>query len=85
MDHAVNWKDLPVRLDDLSAHSQQIEGGVAVVLTQGGVCFHRTVCCSTCYRAETDNVRETWGLYRVHHFNKVKLMASSHQTHEASR
>ncbi|XP_066438029.1 serine--tRNA ligase, mitochondrial isoform X1 [Eleutherodactylus coqui] len=33
----------------------------------------RTVCCSTCYRAETDNVRETWGLYRVHHFTKVEM------------
>ncbi|XP_008290390.1 serine--tRNA ligase, mitochondrial [Stegastes partitus] len=44
MDHAVNWKDLPVR----------------------------TVCSSTCYRAETDTGRETWGLYRVHHFNKVR-------------
>ncbi|KAK7882071.1 hypothetical protein WMY93_028245 [Mugilogobius chulae] len=45
MDHAVSWKDLPVR----------------------------TVCCSTCYRAETDTGRETWGLYRVHHFNKVEM------------
>lgn len=31
----------------------------------------RTTCSSTCYRAETDTGRETWGLYRVHHFNKV--------------
>uniref|UniRef100_A0A3P9LDY9 Serine--tRNA ligase, mitochondrial n=1 Tax=Oryzias latipes TaxID=8090 RepID=A0A3P9LDY9_ORYLA len=45
MDHAVTWKDLPVR----------------------------TVCSSTCYRAETDTGRETWGLYRVHHFNKVEM------------
>ncbi|XP_069003609.1 serine--tRNA ligase, mitochondrial [Embiotoca jacksoni] len=45
MDHAVNWKDLPVR----------------------------TVCSSNCYRAETDTGRETWGLYRVHHFNKVEM------------
>ncbi|XP_037534000.1 serine--tRNA ligase, mitochondrial [Nematolebias whitei] len=45
MDHAVNWKDLPVR----------------------------TVCCSTCYRAETDTGKEPWGLYRVHHFNKVEM------------
>ncbi|XP_011607049.2 serine--tRNA ligase, mitochondrial [Takifugu rubripes] len=45
MDHAVNWKDLPVR----------------------------TTCSSTCYRAETDTGRETWGLYRVHHFNKVEM------------
>uniref|UniRef100_A0A3B4YX54 serine--tRNA ligase n=1 Tax=Stegastes partitus TaxID=144197 RepID=A0A3B4YX54_9TELE len=48
MDHAVNWKDLPVR----------------------------TVCSSTCYRAETDTGRETWGLYRVHHFNKVRTTPS---------
>ncbi|XP_026994686.2 serine--tRNA ligase, mitochondrial [Tachysurus fulvidraco] len=33
----------------------------------------RTVCCSTCYRAETDTGREAWGLYRVHHFNKVEM------------
>ncbi|CAG6006803.1 unnamed protein product [Menidia menidia] len=45
MDHAVNWKDLPVR----------------------------TACSSTCYRAETDTGRETWGLYRVHHFSKVEM------------
>uniref|UniRef100_A0AAQ6AIS6 Serine--tRNA ligase, mitochondrial n=1 Tax=Amphiprion ocellaris TaxID=80972 RepID=A0AAQ6AIS6_AMPOC len=32
-----------------------------------------TVCSSTCYRAETDTGRETWGLYRVHHFNKVEM------------
>ncbi|KAI5098755.1 serine--tRNA ligase, mitochondrial, partial [Silurus meridionalis] len=33
----------------------------------------KTVCCSTCYRAETDTGREAWGLYRVHHFNKVEM------------
>ncbi|XP_073405154.1 serine--tRNA ligase, mitochondrial [Dendrobates tinctorius] len=33
----------------------------------------RIVCCSTCYRAETDTGRETWGLYRVHHFTKVEM------------
>ncbi|KAJ8280250.1 hypothetical protein GJAV_G00052310 [Gymnothorax javanicus] len=33
----------------------------------------RTVCCSTCYRAETDTGREARGLYRVHHFNKVEM------------
>uniref|UniRef100_A0A7N9AVC4 Serine--tRNA ligase, mitochondrial n=1 Tax=Mastacembelus armatus TaxID=205130 RepID=A0A7N9AVC4_9TELE len=48
MDHAVNWKDLPVR----------------------------TVCSSTCYRAETDTGREAWGLYRVHHFNKMLKVCS---------
>ncbi|CAL9684610.1 unnamed protein product [Knipowitschia caucasica] len=35
----------------------------------------RSVCSSTCYRAETDTGRETWGLYRVHHFNKVEMFA----------
>ncbi|KAM9853159.1 serine--tRNA ligase, mitochondrial isoform 2-T2 [Aulostomus maculatus] len=45
MNHAVNWKDLPVR----------------------------TACSSTCYRVETDTGRESWGLYRVHHFNKVEM------------
>ncbi|XP_073454863.1 serine--tRNA ligase, mitochondrial [Aquarana catesbeiana] len=33
----------------------------------------RTVCSSTCYRAETDTGREPWGLYRVHHFTKVEM------------
>uniref|UniRef100_A0A8C5BJB6 serine--tRNA ligase n=1 Tax=Gadus morhua TaxID=8049 RepID=A0A8C5BJB6_GADMO len=33
----------------------------------------RSVCSSTCYRAETDTGRETWGLYRVHQFNKVEM------------
>ncbi|CAI9553071.1 unnamed protein product [Staurois parvus] len=33
----------------------------------------RTVCCSTCYRAETETGREPWGLYRVHHFTKVEM------------
>ncbi|XP_066559813.1 serine--tRNA ligase, mitochondrial isoform X2 [Amia ocellicauda] len=45
MDHAVSWRDLPVK----------------------------TVCSSTCYRAETDTGREAWGLYRVHHFTKVEM------------
>ncbi|KAI1894070.1 hypothetical protein AGOR_G00130200 [Albula goreensis] len=45
MDHAVNHRDLPMRM----------------------------VCCSTCYRAETDTGREAWGLYRVHHFSKVEM------------
>ncbi|KAM7413574.1 hypothetical protein PAMA_020787 [Pampus argenteus] len=57
MDHAVNWKDLPVR----------------------------TVCSSTCYRAETDTGRETWGLYRVHHFNKVEMFGvTANETGEES-
>uniref|UniRef100_A0A4W4GK42 Serine--tRNA ligase, mitochondrial n=1 Tax=Electrophorus electricus TaxID=8005 RepID=A0A4W4GK42_ELEEL len=33
----------------------------------------RTVCSSTCFRAETEAGKETWGLYRVHHFNKVEM------------
>ncbi|XP_076833050.1 serine--tRNA ligase, mitochondrial [Brachyhypopomus gauderio] len=33
----------------------------------------RTVCSSTCFRAETETGREAWGLYRVHHFNKVEM------------
>ncbi|XP_061637293.1 serine--tRNA ligase, mitochondrial isoform X1 [Phyllopteryx taeniolatus] len=57
MDHAVNFKDLPVR----------------------------TVCSSTCYRAETDTGRETWGLYRVHHFNKVEMFGvTANETGEES-
>ncbi|XP_077421595.1 serine--tRNA ligase, mitochondrial [Vanacampus margaritifer] len=57
MDHAVNFKDLPVR----------------------------TVCSSTCYRAETDTGRETWGLFRVHHFNKVEMFGvTANETGEES-
>ncbi|XP_077579397.1 serine--tRNA ligase, mitochondrial [Stigmatopora nigra] len=57
MDHAVNFKDLPVR----------------------------TVCSSTCYRAETDTGREPWGLYRVHHFNKVEMFGvTANETGEES-
>ncbi|XP_053866227.1 serine--tRNA ligase, mitochondrial isoform X1 [Malaclemys terrapin pileata] len=33
----------------------------------------RTVCSSTCYRAETDTGKEPWGLYRVHQFTKVEM------------
>lgn len=33
----------------------------------------RMVCSSTCYRAETHTGKEPWGLYRVHHFNKVEM------------
>lgn len=33
----------------------------------------RMVCASTCYRPETDNGKEPWGLYRVHHFTKVEM------------
>ncbi|KPP63247.1 serine--tRNA ligase, mitochondrial-like [Scleropages formosus] len=45
----------------------------------------RTVCCSTCYRAETDTGRETWGLYRVHQFNKVEMFGvTANETGEES-
>ncbi|XP_051966388.1 serine--tRNA ligase, mitochondrial [Xyrauchen texanus] len=45
----------------------------------------RTVCSSTCYRAETDTGREPWGLYRVHHFNKVEMFGvTSNETGEES-
>ncbi|XP_064408794.1 serine--tRNA ligase, mitochondrial [Latimeria chalumnae] len=45
----------------------------------------RTVCCSTCYRAETDTGRETWGLYRVHHFTKVEMFGvTANETNKES-
>uniref|UniRef100_A0A671PVD9 Serine--tRNA ligase, mitochondrial n=1 Tax=Sinocyclocheilus anshuiensis TaxID=1608454 RepID=A0A671PVD9_9TELE len=45
----------------------------------------RTVCSSTCYRAETETGREAWGLYRVHHFNKVEMFGvTSNETGEES-
>ncbi|XP_056613537.1 serine--tRNA ligase, mitochondrial [Triplophysa dalaica] len=44
-----------------------------------------TVCSSTCYRAETDTGREPWGLYRVHHFNKVEMFGvTANETGEES-
>nr|XP_014348517.1 PREDICTED: serine--tRNA ligase, mitochondrial [Latimeria chalumnae] len=47
--------------------------------------FPRTVCCSTCYRAETDTGRETWGLYRVHHFTKVEMFGvTANETNKES-
>ncbi|XP_053363316.1 serine--tRNA ligase, mitochondrial isoform X1 [Clarias gariepinus] len=47
----------------------------------------RTVCSSTCYRAETDTGREAWGLYRVHHFNKVEMfgVTADETGHESSQ
>uniref|UniRef100_H3BGA5 serine--tRNA ligase n=1 Tax=Latimeria chalumnae TaxID=7897 RepID=H3BGA5_LATCH len=46
---------------------------------------HPTVCCSTCYRAETDTGRETWGLYRVHHFTKVEMFGvTANETNKES-
>lgn len=30
---------------------------------------------SRCYRAETSNTHSEWGLYRVHYFNKVEMVA----------
>ncbi|KAG8552744.1 hypothetical protein GDO81_003030 [Engystomops pustulosus] len=46
----------------------------------------RTVCCSTCYRAETDTGREAWGLYRVHHFTKVEMFGvTANETGNESR
>lgn len=42
---------------------------------------------SRCYRAETSNTAAEWGLYRVHYFNKVEMVAlampdNSEQLHE---
>lgn len=80
MDHAVNWKDLPVRLETLLTYFfstisimiiKMLFTHYIIITTWSGLCLGRTVCCSTCYRAETDTGRETWGLYRVHHFSKV--------------
>ncbi|XP_055052056.2 serine--tRNA ligase, mitochondrial [Misgurnus anguillicaudatus] len=45
----------------------------------------KSVCSSTCYRAETDTGREPWGLYRVHHFNKVEMFGvTANETGEES-
>uniref|UniRef100_A0A8D3C567 Serine--tRNA ligase, mitochondrial n=1 Tax=Scophthalmus maximus TaxID=52904 RepID=A0A8D3C567_SCOMX len=66
----------PARFPDLSLAGTG-EVGVAGYFMDHAVNWAdlpvRTVCSSTCYRAETDTGRETWGLYRVHHFNKIEM------------
>ncbi|XP_077174612.1 serine--tRNA ligase, mitochondrial isoform X2 [Paroedura picta] len=45
----------------------------------------RTVCASTCYRAETNTGKEPWGLYRVHQFTKVEMFGiTANETGEES-
>lgn len=34
---------------------------------------------SRCYRAEGKSIKENWGLYRVHSFNKVEMFAITDQ------
>nr|XP_046244471.1 serine--tRNA ligase, mitochondrial [Scatophagus argus] len=66
----------PARFTDLNLAGTG-EVGVAGYFMDHAVNWNdlpvRTVCSSTCYRAETDTGREPWGLYRVHHFNKVEM------------
>uniref|UniRef100_A0A671SBX5 serine--tRNA ligase n=1 Tax=Sinocyclocheilus anshuiensis TaxID=1608454 RepID=A0A671SBX5_9TELE len=71
----------PSRFPDLNLAGTG-EVGVADKLF---ILYSRTVCSSTCYRAETDTGREAWGLYRVHHFNKVEMFSvTSNETGEES-
>ncbi|XP_060711965.1 serine--tRNA ligase, mitochondrial isoform X3 [Hemiscyllium ocellatum] len=66
----------PARFEDLCL-AGTAEVGIAGYFMDHAVNLQdlpvRMVCCSTCYRAETDTGREAWGLYRVHHFTKVEM------------
>ncbi|XP_078389449.1 serine--tRNA ligase, mitochondrial [Cetorhinus maximus] len=66
----------PTRFEDLCL-AGTAEVGIAGYFMDHAVNLQdlpvRMVCCSTCYRAETDTGREAWGLYRVHHFTKVEM------------
>uniref|UniRef100_A0A8D2Q5P9 serine--tRNA ligase n=1 Tax=Varanus komodoensis TaxID=61221 RepID=A0A8D2Q5P9_VARKO len=66
----------PSRFEDLSLAGTS-EVGIAGYFMDHAVDLKdtpiRTVCCSTCYRAETDTGKEPWGLYRVHQFTKVEM------------
>ncbi|XP_069500322.1 serine--tRNA ligase, mitochondrial isoform X2 [Ambystoma mexicanum] len=68
----------PTRFEDMNL-AGTAEVGIAGYFMDHAVSLAdlpvRTVCCSTCYRAETDTGREPWGLYRVHHFTKVEMFA----------
>ncbi|XP_038642088.1 serine--tRNA ligase, mitochondrial isoform X1 [Scyliorhinus canicula] len=66
----------PTRFEDLCL-AGTAEVGIAGYFMDHAVNLQdlpvRMVCCSTCYRTETDTGREAWGLYRVHHFTKVEM------------
>uniref|UniRef100_A0A8D0GC75 serine--tRNA ligase n=1 Tax=Sphenodon punctatus TaxID=8508 RepID=A0A8D0GC75_SPHPU len=66
----------PSRFEDLSLAGTS-EVGIAGYFMDHAVKLEdmpvRTVCASTCYRAETDTGKEPWGLYRVHQFTKVEM------------
>ncbi|XP_054855284.1 serine--tRNA ligase, mitochondrial [Eublepharis macularius] len=66
----------PSRFEDLSLAGTS-EVGIAGYFMDHAVNLEdtpvRTVCSSTCYRAETDTGKEPWGLYRVHQFTKVEM------------
>ncbi|XP_067170491.1 serine--tRNA ligase, mitochondrial [Apteryx mantelli] len=66
----------PARFEDLCL-AGTAEVGIAGYFMDHAVRLEdlpiRIVCCSTCYRTETDTGREPWGLYRVHQFAKVEM------------
>nr|XP_034973358.1 serine--tRNA ligase, mitochondrial [Zootoca vivipara] len=66
----------PSRFEDLSLAGTS-EVGIAGYFMDHAVNLRdtpvRTVCVSTCYRAETETRHESWGLYRVHQFTKVEM------------
>ncbi|XP_067317110.1 serine--tRNA ligase, mitochondrial-like isoform X1 [Anolis sagrei] len=66
----------PSRFEDLSLAGTS-EVGIAGYFMDHAVDLKdmpvRTVCSSTCYRAETDTGKDPWGLYRVHQFAKVEM------------
>ncbi|KAJ7303905.1 hypothetical protein JRQ81_011416 [Phrynocephalus forsythii] len=66
----------PSRFEDLTLAGTS-EVGIAGYFMEHAVDLKdtpvRTMCCSSCYRAETDNSKEPWGLYRVHQFTKLEM------------
>ncbi|XP_066494616.1 serine--tRNA ligase, mitochondrial [Tiliqua scincoides] len=78
----------PSRFEDLSLAGTS-EVGIAGYFTDHAVNLEdlpvRTVCSSTCYRAETDTGKEPWGLFRVHQFAKVEMFGvTANETGEES-
>uniref|UniRef100_A0ACB8FSH6 Seryl-tRNA synthetase n=1 Tax=Sphaerodactylus townsendi TaxID=933632 RepID=A0ACB8FSH6_9SAUR len=78
----------PSRFEDLSLAGTS-EVGIAGYFMDHAVNLEdmpvRTVCSSTCYRTETDNGKDPWGLYRVHQFAKVEMFGvAANETGEES-
>ncbi|KAL8219852.1 UNVERIFIED_CONTAM: seryl-tRNA synthetase [Gekko kuhli] len=78
----------PSRFEDLSLAGTS-EVGIAGYFMDHAINLEdmpvRTVCSSTCYRTETNNGQDPWGLYRVHQFAKVEMFGvTANETGEES-